>query len=259
MLVRNVLTAVGLALCGALTAFAEEPQKAPSQPPQSVAVRDPASKDPAPEARTFPFRVVILYNQATTPPDAVSKLVEGASMTIKTKSRRTSSNARIASSSPSPTPATNPSWQNLPIEDFLRGVFGSQITPAPRDSNQSARSAEKQDTRRPTPQVRTVGDLFRYSPVQGVAGFTVTPTAKESSGCPFPCFRVWIFCVCIYPDPDPLLDILKDLVGLRVTTPTVVIAVGLTPENVNAARSVLKRVLTEEHVWGDDGCIPLPF
>ncbi|MER3401786.1 MAG: hypothetical protein C4336_00680 [Armatimonadota bacterium] len=105
--------------------------------------------------------------------------------------------------------------------------------------------------------------MFRYSPVQGVAAFAATPTAKESagdsSGCHFLCFKWWIFCACIYPDPDPILDILKRLVGLRLTTPTVVVAVGLTPENANAAHSVLKRVFTEERIWGDDGCISLPF
>lgn len=260
MLLRSTLVAVGLALCGALISYAETPQETPQV--QDRSVRGTPEQNSAPQTSVYPFRVIILYHQPTTTQDTVAKMVDGANLTIKTKS-----SPRMSASRTAPASGNNTAWQSIPIEEFLRGVFGSQPQPAvseaPSEQTGDKRAIEKRDIRR-TPQVRTLGDLFRQSPMQNVAGFTATSiNAKEGqggggSGCTFPCFRLWIFCVCIYPDPDPLLDLLKDLIGLRTTTPTIVIAVNLTPENANSARMALKRAL-ETNVWGDQGCIPVPF
>lgn len=260
MLLRSTLITAGLVLCGALISYAEAPQE--TQQVQDRSVRSAPEQDSTPQTSVYPFRVIILYHQPSTTQDTVAKMVDGANITIKTKS-----SPRVSASRTAPASGNNTAWQNIPIEEFLRDVFGSQpqstVSEAPSGQTGDKRAIEKRDIRR-TPTVRTLGDLFRRSPIQNVAGFTATSvSAKEEqggggSGCPPFCFRWWIFCVCIYPDPDPLLDILKDLIGLRVSTPTIVIAVNLTPENASSARMALKRAL-ETNVWGDQGCIPVPF
>lgn len=259
MLTRFLLTAVSVVALLGTAVSAEEQQNTPTRP-QVTNLRESASKDP--ETTVPPFRVIILYHQATTPPQTVSSMVEGAEITIKTKSSPRAHTARERTSAPPPTP----NWQNTPIEEFLRSVFGSQLTPAPQATpGENARGIEKKDIRsspRPVRPVRTVGDLFQNSPVPNVGWITVfnnKESGGDSGGCRFPCFRLWIFCVCIYPDPDPILDILKGLIGLRVSSPTVVIAVGVTPENQETARAVLKRTLADERIWGDSGCVAVGF
>ncbi|CUU36415.1 MAG: hypothetical protein K6U12_10815 [Armatimonadetes bacterium] len=259
MFTRFWLTVVSVVALLGVAAYAEEQQNTPTRP-QVINVREAAPKDP--ETTTPPFRVIILYHQATTPPQTVSQMVEGAQVTIKQKSSTVKENPSAATGrTAAPTP--NPNWQNIPIEEFLRGVFGPQLTPAPQaNPSENARGIEKKDIR-PSPRpVRTLGDLFRASPVQNVGWVTVFNNKESgggSGGCNFPCFRWWIFCVCIYPDPDPILDILKDLIGLRVSSSTVVIAVGVTPENQETARAVLKRTLADERIWGDSGCVAVGF
>ncbi len=259
MFTRFLLTAVSVAVLLGAAVSAEEQQNTPTRP-QVTNVRETAPKDP--ETTAPPFRVIILYHQATTPPQTVSQLVEGTQLVIKTKSSGVRENPRTATERTS-APASNPNWQNTPIEEFLRGVFGPQLTPAPQaNPSENARWIEKKDIRPLTRPVRTVGDLFQNSPVPNVGWITVfnnKESGGDSGGCRFPCFRLWIFCVCIYPDPDPILDILKGLIGLRVSSPTVVIAVGVTPENQETARAVLKRTLADERIWGDSGCVAVGF
>lgn len=253
MSTRFLLTAVSVAALLGIAVSAEEPQNTPTRP-QAIDAHATAPKNP--ENTAPPFRVIILYHQATTPPQTVSNMVEGAEITIKTKS---GPHPRERTSAPAP----NPNWQNTPIEEFLRGVFGPQLTPASQaNPSENARGIEKKDIRPLTRPVRTVGDLFQNSPVPNVGWITVfnnKESGGDSGGCRFPCFRWWIFCVCIYPDPDPILDILKGLIGLRVSSPTVVIAVGVTPENQETARAVLKRTLADERIWGDSGCVAVGF